>query len=187
MRNLALIAIIAVLFGIGMMGCQTTQVATDTDTTPTQQTQDDTSTAVVPDETDEDIIVESGDDQPTEVSGAGDLDLEAEQLSDIYFDFDSYEIRPMYKDKLIALSDLLLKSGASVLIEGHCDERGTNEYNLALGDRRANAVKSFLKASGVPTSRVETISFGEEKPVCMESGENCWSRNRRSHVVPEGM
>ena len=69
------------------------------------------------------------------------------------------------------------------MIEGHCDERGTAEYNLALGDRRASAVMQYLLSLGIPSNRMETISYGKEKPVCTESNERCWSKNRRAHFV----
>ena len=69
----------------------------------------------------------------------------------------------------------------SVAIEGHCDERGTNEYNLALGDRRATAARDFLMNQGVPAGKLTTISYGEERPQCSESDESCWQRNRRAH------
>lgn len=107
-------------------------------------------------------------------------------FSDIYFDFDRYDIKGEYKDTLTKVSTWMLNNGASVLVEGHCDERGTNEYNLALGDRRATAVKKFLAAGGVSSKKIETISLGEEKPVCTESTESCWSRNRRAHFVVGG-
>ena len=71
----------------------------------------------------------------------------------------------------------------SVTLEGHCDERGSTEYNLALGDNRASAVKNALVAAGVPTDRIKTVSFGKEKPFCTESSESCWQQNRRGHFV----
>jgi len=71
----------------------------------------------------------------------------------------------------------------AIVVEGHCDERGTREYNLGLGERRANAVKDYLVSLGVPASRVRTISYGKERPVCVASNENCWSRNRRGVSV----
>jgi peptidoglycan-associated lipoprotein len=71
-------------------------------------------------------------------------------------------------------------------LEGHCDERGTNEYNLALGERRANAAKDYLVSLGVDSSRVRTISYGEEKPFCMTHDESCWQLNRRGHFVLTG-
>ena len=69
------------------------------------------------------------------------------------------------------------------MVEGHCDERGTNEYNLALGDRRSRAVRDYLVALGIGSNRIETISYGEEKPVCAEKTEECWAKNRRAHFV----
>lgn len=104
-------------------------------------------------------------------------------FSDVYFDFDRYDIKGEYKDNLMKVSTWMLNNGTSVLVEGHCDERGTNEYNLALGDRRAAAVKKFLAASGVSSPKIETISLGEEKPVCTESTESCWWKNRRARFV----
>ena len=68
-------------------------------------------------------------------------------------------------------------------IEGHCDERGTNEYNLALGDRRAESAKSFLEDMGIEAYRISTVSYGEERPLCTESNEECWSKNRRDQFV----
>jgi peptidoglycan-associated lipoprotein len=71
----------------------------------------------------------------------------------------------------------------NIVIEGHCDERGSTEYNLALGDQRASAVKSALTAAGVSAGRIKTISYGKEKPFCSESTEACWQQNRRGHLV----
>ena len=73
----------------------------------------------------------------------------------------------------------------NVLIEGHCDERGTNEYNLALGEKRANAAKEYLSARGIAAKRINTISYGEEKPLCTEQNEDCYQKNRRAHFVAE--
>jgi len=105
-------------------------------------------------------------------------------FEDIHFDYDAYNIRPDAKPVLEKVASSLLKSAAAkVLLEGHCDERGTDEYNLALGDRRAKAAKDYLIALGVAPSRIETISYGELKPVCKESTEKCWAKNRRVHFV----
>ena len=70
-----------------------------------------------------------------------------------------------------------------MLIEGHCDERGTNEYNLALGERRARATMNYLLAQGLPATRITIISYGKERPVCTEHAESCWARNRRAHFL----
>ncbi len=109
-------------------------------------------------------------------------------LRDIHFDFDMYDVRDEDKPVLRAIADWMVKNGsATLMIEGHCDERGTNEYNLGLGDRRAKAVKDYLVALGVSASRLQTVSYGEERPLCTESTEECWAKNRRAHfVVLEG-
>jgi peptidoglycan-associated lipoprotein len=105
-------------------------------------------------------------------------------FEDIYFDFDMYDIRSDAKPVLHDVSSWLLKNPAARLsVEGHCDERGTNEYNLALGDRRAKSVRDFLIALGVASKRIEIVSYGEEKPQCMEQTEECWAKNRRAHFV----
>jgi len=105
-------------------------------------------------------------------------------FKDIYFDFDKYDVRQEDKDVLQGVASWLLKNPpAKILVEGHCDERGTNEYNLALGDRRAKAARDYLVALGIGSVRVETISYGEEKPVCTEKTEECWAKNRRAHFV----
>jgi len=105
-------------------------------------------------------------------------------FKDIQFDFDKYDIRPDSKPILHSLADWLINNpSVEVILEGHCDERGTNEYNLALGDRRTKATMDYLIALGIPSSRLETISYGEEKPLCAEKTEGCWQRNRRAHFI----
>jgi len=105
-------------------------------------------------------------------------------FEDIHFDFDKYDIRPDAKPILQSVADWLIKNTSSrLLIEGHCDERGTNEYNLALGDRRAKATRDYLVAVGVVSGRIDIISYGEEKPICTEKTEECWQKNRRAHFV----
>jgi len=99
----------------------------------------------------------------------------------IHFDFDKYDLKPkamMILDEKAAF--LREHPEVRVLVEGHCDDRGTNEYNLALGDRRANSAKNYLVRSGVADSRITTISYGEEQPLCMEQAESCWWKNRRA-------
>jgi peptidoglycan-associated lipoprotein len=105
---------------------------------------------------------------------------------DIYFDTDDYYIRP---DQLLTIrSDAaFLKEHAElrVIVEGHCDEKGSTEYNLALGDRRAAEVKRALEKAGVNAGRMRAISYGKEQPVCQEESDACWRRNRRAHIVPD--
>ncbi len=105
---------------------------------------------------------------------------------DIYFEFDSSALLSMAQDVLKRKAQWLRDNpGASVVVEGHCDERGTNEYNLALGDRRSNSAKSFLADLGISVSRLKTISYGEERPVDTGHNEETWAKNRRAHFVIE--
>lgn len=108
-------------------------------------------------------------------------------LGDIYFDYDRASLTDRGRDQLTRNAELLRQHPQFLLtLEGHCDERGTPEYNLALGERRAYSVRDFLSALGVEGSRLRTISYGEERPVCVDSDESCWSQNRRAHPVITG-
>jgi len=110
-------------------------------------------------------------------------------VQDAFFDYDKNDIRADARDVLTRdaaaikaiLSDF---PNASIVVEGHCDERGSAEYNLGLGDRRASSAKDFLVQLGVPGDRLKTISYGKERPQCTESEESCWQRNRRAHFAP---
>jgi peptidoglycan-associated lipoprotein len=98
----------------------------------------------------------------------------------VNFDYDKYDLRPDAQAILRGQAAWLNQNPSrTVTVEGHCDERGTREYNLALGDRRANAVKNYLQSLGVSAGRLKTISYGKERPVCVTSDESCWSKNRR--------
>jgi peptidoglycan-associated lipoprotein len=104
----------------------------------------------------------------------------------IYFDFDKSNLKPEAQEVLKRKAEWLRKNpGESVIIEGHCDERGTNEYNLALGDRRAQSANNFLINLGIAKSRLTTISYGEERPADPQHNEEAWSKNRRNHFVLE--
>ena len=106
-------------------------------------------------------------------------------LKPVYFDFDKAFIREDAKQVLKANAEWLkAHPDVRVLIEGNCDERGTIEYNQALGQRRASATREYLAASGISGKRISLISYGKEKPVCQESSENCWQQNRRAELVP---
>jgi peptidoglycan-associated lipoprotein len=102
-------------------------------------------------------------------------------MQDVYFDYDKADLLPAEEDKLRS-GAAFLKQNPNVrfTIEGHCDERGSDEYNIGLGDRRANAVKEFLVSQGVAASRMNTVSYGEERPQCREESEDCFRRNRRA-------
>jgi peptidoglycan-associated lipoprotein len=105
-------------------------------------------------------------------------------LKDAFFDYDKADLRDDARTVLSTDAEWLKKNRTiQFLIEGHCDERGTSEYNLALGDRRANAAKEYLVSLGVDASRVKTVSYGKERPFCTESTEDCWQQNRRAHFL----
>ena len=107
-----------------------------------------------------------------------------EALRDIHFDFDKYNIR-RGDGKVLDENARWMKANASylILIEGHADERGTSEYNLALGERRAKSTLNYLAAQGVQANRITLISYGEERPQCTEHNETCWTKNRRVHFL----
>jgi peptidoglycan-associated lipoprotein len=109
---------------------------------------------------------------------------ESAALRDVHFDFDQYRIRPE-AGRALENNARWLKSntGAILLIEGHADERGTNEYNLALAERRAGAARDYLIALGVARTRINVVSYGEERPVCGDRLESCWAQNRRAHFL----
>lgn len=108
----------------------------------------------------------------------------APALKDIHFDFDKYNIRPG-DAKILDENAKWMKANANtlILVEGHCDERGTNEYNLALGERRAKATLNYLVSQGIAATRITVISYGEERPLCTEKNEGCWAQNRRAHFL----
>jgi len=108
----------------------------------------------------------------------------AREVRDAYFDYDRAEIRADAREALGKTADFLKNyPQVKVTVEGHCDERGSTEYNLALGDRRASAAKQYLVTLGVSADRLGTVSFGKEKPFCNEHAEPCWQQNRRGHFV----
>jgi peptidoglycan-associated lipoprotein len=157
--RLAAVAILTL--GIGLTGCQTTQEATPP---PAQDTGE-------------------WDDGPEETTTRDVKPLT--DLQTVYFDFDSSAIRADARDALMANAGKIKASSGTVTIEGHCDERGSNEYNLALGERRASAVKRYLVDLGVASSRLRTVSFGEERPAVQGHDESAWRYNRRADFVGE--
>ena len=132
-------------------------------------------------------VVEAPTPQPTSaapVSDSSEAELFAQSMKDIYFDYDRYDLRS--QDQAVVNADAaFLKAHPSIrfTIEGHCDERGSTDYNLALGDNRANSARSALVTAGVPADQIKVISFGKEKPFCTASTEACWQQNRRAHFV----
>ncbi|HVZ91042.1 MAG TPA: peptidoglycan-associated lipoprotein Pal [Rhizomicrobium sp.] len=154
--GLQLVALSAVLV---LAGCETKPKSTPEAAPPSQTTAPVTQSNIVPGSA-EDLRVNVGD--------------------TVHFDYDKYDILDADRAVLQRQAAWLSKyPSVRVTIEGHCDERGTREYNLALGARRANAVKEYLVSLGVASGRIETISYGKERPICTESNESCWAQNRR--------
>jgi peptidoglycan-associated lipoprotein len=110
-----------------------------------------------------------------------DEQLFAQSVRDIFFDYDSSNLRPDAQQALAQAAQLIKQKGWKVQIEGNCDERGSTEYNLALGERRADAARQALLSAGVGPDALKTISYGKEKPQCTEANEDCWQKNRRDH------
>jgi peptidoglycan-associated lipoprotein len=164
--------------------------------TPAQDLDVDTTT-VAPPATTEEVTQETPvtppqDQVETDPMDSPDLQVVNQELQrrgfspDIYFNYDEASLSDDARTKLARNADLLKSTQLTVTIEGHADERGTNEYNLALGERRANAVREYLGSLGVDAGRLRTLSYGEERPVCTEVDESCFSQNRRAHLVITG-
>jgi peptidoglycan-associated lipoprotein len=120
---------------------------------------------------------------PVQAQGT-DEEMFNQNIKDAFFDYDKYDIRADAQQALAGDAQFL-KTHPTIkfTIEGHCDERGSTEYNLGLGDNRANAAKQFLVQQGISADRIRTISYGKEKPFCTEHTEECWQQNRRAHLV----
>jgi len=121
---------------------------------------------------------------PAPTSSLTDEQMFAQSIKDISFDYDKSDIAPSQQASIQAdIAFLQQHPNISFTVEGHCDERGSTEYNLSLGDGRASAVKNALTAGGIAADRIKTVSYGKEKPFCTESNESCWQQNRRGHFV----
>ena len=118
---------------------------------------------------------------PTPTPTVTDDQLFAQTMKDIYFDYDKSDLRPDAQQALAQAAQVIKQKGWRVQIEGNCDDRGSTEYNLALGERRADAAKQALQQNGVSADALKTISYGKEKPQCTDSNEDCWQKNRRDH------
>jgi len=176
-----LVAILAVTFGV--TSCSSTKPAPQAETgqavatpTPTPVPE-----VVVPEPENEPVpSVEVQEELPEDIK---ELNRRG-YLKDVFFDTDSYELKPEGKTKLSENAAWLQKyPTVKILVEGHCDERNTREYNLALGERRANAVRDYLVFLGVSANRIGTISYGEERPFALGHDEAAWRLNRRAHFV----
>jgi peptidoglycan-associated lipoprotein len=124
---------------------------------------------------------------PVETPPSGNQNLSElfeQNVKDAYFDFNKSDIRADARDNLAKTAEFLRSyPQIRVTIEGHCDERGSTEYNIGLGERRAQAAKNYLISLGIPTDRMDTVSWGKERPFCTEHDEACWQQNRRAHFV----
>jgi peptidoglycan-associated lipoprotein len=121
---------------------------------------------------------------PAPTPSITDDQLLAQTLTDVFFDYDKADLRPDAQQMLARAAPVIAAHpNWTVRIEGNCDERGSTEYNLALGERRASAAQQALVQAGVNATQLKTVSYGKEKPVCTESTEDCWQKNRRDHFV----
>ena len=172
--NTTLRLLLALLIAVAISACKTTEPETDTtatDTTDTAPVKEATTTAA-PD--------------PRDYTDARNFDNSNSLLSKrvVYFDFDKSEVKSEYRAIVAAHASYVSAHGSAlVTLEGHADERGTREYNLGLGERRGNAISGLLSAAGAMGSQLDTVSYGEERPVCRVSDDSCWSQNRRVEIV----
>lgn len=131
----------------------------------------------------EDVAVSSGDVENIQETNIRQEEfMEYEGIKQVYFDFDKYELSNEARKILTENAKIIKEKKWNIRIDGHCDSRGTTEYNLALGQKRANVVKEYYIRLGVDPNSIGTISFGEEKPVCFEENEECWAKNRRAET-----
>ncbi len=165
--------IVAMIIGLALVACKSAPEAKPEATPPTSAPQQPaTTTQAAPD--------------PRDYTDARNFDNPESLLSKrvIYFDFDKSTVRPEYRDIISAhAAYLAAHTSARVTLEGHADERGTREYNLGLGERRGNAVSGLLSAQGARANQLTVVSYGEERPTCRVSDEECWSLNRRVEIV----
>jgi peptidoglycan-associated lipoprotein len=117
---------------------------------------------------------------PTNVT---DEQLFAQMVKDVYFDYDKADLRPDAQQAMAQAAQLIKQKGWKVQIEGNCDDRGSTEYNLSLGEHRADSAKQALIRNGIGADAIKTISYGKEKPQCTEANEDCWQKNRRDHFT----
>ena len=185
LRNLSLMIILSGAFAFA--GCSST-------TTPTTPEPSAAAAATAPADTTKKLESGKTGESTTKAPASSSLDAlqrgestatpASSPLKDVYFDFDRYDLRADAREILKANSAWLKANpGAQVQIEGHCDERGTTEYNVALGSRRSESVKDYLVTLGTSADRLSTISYGEEVPVCREQTEDCWQKNRRGTFI----
>lgn len=135
------------------------------------------------------VLVHAASNMPDQATRARIQDL-LNRIQDAYFDYNKHNLRPDAQTALVAdahtLSEILKQyPDYKLTVQGYADERGSEEYNLALGDKRADQAKDYLSSLGVPAAQLKTVSYGKERPVCTEHNEECWQRNRRAHITQE--
>lgn len=173
-----LLILVVLLCAVAVFGCRTTKdldvvvAEPETQAEPAPPAKVETYTPAAP--------APAGEPAPV-IMGTPAFDVS--MLTDVFFDFDRSDLSKEARDRLSSNAKLIKAWKASVVVEGHCDERGTNEYNLGLGERRANAVKDYLVSMGVPADKVKTISYGEERPFVRGHSEDAWKYNRRGHFA----
>lgn len=172
--KIALRLLLALAVALAVSACNKNTKPDDSDTTApvTDSTTPTTTTSAAP--------------NPRDYTDARNFDNPESLLSKriIYFDFDRSEVKPEYRSIIAAHAAYLAASStARVTLETHADERGTREYNLGLSERRGNAVENLLVAGGASKGQIEVVSYGEERPVCRDSSEDCWWKNRRVEIV----
>jgi peptidoglycan-associated lipoprotein len=187
MTRKGMVGLMVVLALVSMTACKKKQATTNPDLVITPSTMEPTPTEVSsgPEPT------IRGDEEPdpwaVDLQEASERAMREGLLGDVFFDYDQYELRQDARDRLAQNARFLGDHPEFIVtIEGHADDRGTNDYNLALGERRANAAKAYLETLGVSSSRVRTLTYGEERPFCGESSESCWQQNRRAHFSITG-
>ena len=167
--------LLALVIALTISACKTTEPATDTtatDTTEAAPVVEEATSTAAPD--------------PRDYTDSRNFDNSESLLSKrvIYFDFDKSEVRSEYRAIVAAHAAYVAANGsARVTLEGHADERGTREYNLGLGERRGNAISGLMSAAGSRGNQLDTVSYGEERPVCRVSSGDCWGQNRRVEIV----
>jgi peptidoglycan-associated lipoprotein len=170
-----LVVLLAAMIGIGLSGCGCLYQATKGEAAPPRPEP----VKLAPDLAKKEVVPVPA---ARAAEGAGTAMVAG--LQDIHFDFDKYNIRQGDAAVLKKDSEWLKANPGKVRIEGHCDERGTVEYNLALGQRRADSTKNYLMTLGIEKSRLETISYGKERPLDPGHNEGAWAKNRRAHLEP---
>ncbi len=177
-----IVAVLILCIGLIMMGCPAKTVVKEEPSVKKEEAKTETERAKeqetkAKEQFDKSLVAK-------ETPGIAGEVFESSLLKDIHFDFDRYNIRPADASILKENAALLNKyTNVKIQIEGHCDERGTVEYNLALGERRATGAKNYLVSLGIAPARISTISYGKEKPLDPRHNEEAWTKNRRAHTL----